>query len=52
MIEGYPAGQYTYTSIGSVQRTVRRFAASLETAVKLNLQADENKAPAHTVEVK
>jgi len=52
VLEGYPAGQYTYTSIGTLQRTVRRFSASLETAVKLNLQAGENKMPAHAVEVK
>jgi len=52
VIEAYPAGHYTYTSVGSLQRTVRRFSASLETAVKLNLQADENKEPARAVEVK
>jgi hypothetical protein len=52
IIEAYPAGQYTYTSVGSLQRTVRRFSASLDAAVKLNLQGDENKAPAHTAEVK
>ncbi|MFZ0826163.1 MAG: hypothetical protein WAO02_01950 [Verrucomicrobiia bacterium] len=52
VIEGYPAGQYSYTSVGSLQRTVRRFSASLETAVRLNLQADENKIPAPAGEVK
>lgn len=51
VIEGYPAGQYTYTSVGSLQRTVRRFSASLETAVKLNLQAEEI-MPAHAVDAK
>lgn len=52
IIEAYPAGRYTYTSVGSLQHTVRRFSASLETAVKLDLQADENKALAHAAEGK
>jgi hypothetical protein len=38
IIEGYPAGQYTYTSVGSVQRTVRQFSASLNGAVNWNLK--------------
>jgi hypothetical protein len=38
MIEGYPAGQYVYTSVGSVQRTVRKFSASLDAAVNWNLK--------------
>ena len=52
ILEAYPAGQYTYTSVGSLQRTVRRFSASLEAAVKLNLQGDEHKVPARAVEAK
>jgi hypothetical protein len=39
VIEGYPAGKYTYTSVGSIQRTVRRFSAVLEKSVVLNLQS-------------
>jgi hypothetical protein len=35
VIEGYPAGETTYTSIGEVKRTVRRFAATLPKAVQL-----------------
>ncbi len=35
VIEGYPAGQTTYTSIGDIKRTVRRFAATLPKAVQL-----------------
>jgi hypothetical protein len=35
VIEGYPAGQTTYTSVGEVKRTVRRFAATLPKAVQL-----------------
>jgi len=40
MLEGYPAGQYTYTSIGDVYRTVRRFSVRLPEAVRLNFHAD------------
>jgi len=38
IIEGYPAGQYTYNSVGDLQKTVRRFSASISAAVKLNLE--------------
>ena len=41
IIEGYPAGQYTYTSVGSVQRTVRQFSASLNAAVNWNLTTSQ-----------
>ncbi len=40
IIEGYPAGQFTYTSVGSIRKTVRRFSAQLSEAVVLNLQAE------------
>jgi hypothetical protein len=40
IIEGYPAGEYTYTSLGTIQRTVRHFSAALGKAVDLNLQAE------------
>lgn len=39
ILEGYPAGQYTYTSVGTLQRTVRRFSVSLAEAVRLNYYA-------------
>ena len=39
VVTGYPAGQYTYTSVGDVRRTVRRFTTTLTTAVELNLQS-------------
>jgi hypothetical protein len=46
----YPAGQYTYTTAGTVHRTVRRFSAILEKAVDLNLQAeDQAQTPAAKV---
>jgi hypothetical protein len=38
---GYPAGQYTYTSVGTVQKTVRRFSANLAKAVGLNFASAE-----------
>ena len=52
ILEGYPTGQYAYTSVGSLRKTVRRFSASLEAAVRLNLQADPITIPAHPAEVK
>jgi len=51
ILEGYPTGQYTYTSVGNVQRTVRKFTAVLEKAVDLKLQS-ENSTPAPAAEVK
>jgi hypothetical protein len=36
VIEAYPAGEYTYTSVGEVHHTVRHFSAILEKAVKSN----------------
>jgi len=39
-IQGYPAGEQTYSPVAGVQKTVRRFSASLERAVKLNLDAE------------
>jgi hypothetical protein len=51
ILEGYPTGRYTYTSVGNVQRTVRKFSAVLEKAVDLKLQT-ENTMPAPAVDVK
>ncbi|MDB6110920.1 MAG: hypothetical protein JWR69_2670 [Pedosphaera sp.] len=41
VIQAYPAGQYVYTPVPTVQKTIRRFAAGLPTAVALNLKAGE-----------
>jgi len=41
IICGYPAGEFTYTSVGAVRKTVRRFSAKLEKAVQTNLAAQE-----------
>jgi hypothetical protein len=51
IIEGYPAGHYTYTSVGNVHRTVRKFSAKLEKAVDWNLQI-EDKTQVRAPEVK
>jgi hypothetical protein len=40
IIEGYPAGQHTYASVGSVQKTVRHFSAQLAKAVDLDVQSE------------
>lgn len=45
VLEAYPAGQYTYTSVGTLQRTVRRYAASLPAAIALNRTAAGLKPP-------
>ena len=41
---GYPAGQYIYTPAPNIEKPIRKFACGLDTAVKLNLQAEANKA--------
>jgi hypothetical protein len=48
VIQGYPAGQFTYTSVGTTERTVRHFSALLQTAVQLNCDAAGMKPPATT----
>jgi hypothetical protein len=39
ILEAFPTGHFTYNSVGTIQRTVRRFSNSLPIAVRLNLQA-------------
>jgi hypothetical protein len=36
-LTAYPSGQYTYTSVGNIRRTVRRFSAGLANAIQWNL---------------
>jgi hypothetical protein len=45
VIQGYPAGRYTYTSVGTIQRTVRRFAAALPRAIRINRDVAGIKPP-------
>lgn len=51
IIEGYPTGQQTYHSVGTVQRTVRRFSAQLAKAVEWHMKESTN-APPPTVKSK
>jgi hypothetical protein len=37
VLHGYPAGEYAYSPVPGVQKTVRRFSASLERAVQINM---------------
>jgi hypothetical protein len=39
VIQGYPTGQYTYTSVGTIRRTIRSFSAALASALKVNRAA-------------
>jgi hypothetical protein len=39
VLDAFPTGQFTYNSVETIQRTVRRFSASLPVAVRLNLEA-------------
>jgi hypothetical protein len=40
-LAGFPAGQYTYTSVGNVQRTIRKFSTKLVKAVQWKVDEDE-----------
>ena len=40
-IQGYPAGQYNYLPVPGVQKTIRKFSAGLDTAIRLNVEAGE-----------
>ncbi len=44
IIAGYPTGEFAYTSVGTIRKTVRRFSANLDKAVKANLEAAEQHA--------
>ena len=39
ILDGYPAGEATYTSVGTVQKTVRRFTGTLAAAVNYQIAA-------------
>jgi hypothetical protein len=41
VLEAFPAGHFTYNSVGTIQRTVRRFSGSLPVAVRFNLKAGQ-----------
>ena len=42
VLMGYPAGQYDYKPMPEVSKILRKFAAGLDSAVKLNLKAETN----------
>jgi hypothetical protein len=42
VVLGYPEGQFTYNSVGTVQKTVRQFSANLIKAVNADFEAAEN----------
>jgi len=42
VIQGYPAGDYTYSSVGDIERTVRSFTTTLPGAVQLILRNEED----------
>lgn len=39
-LEGFPIGKYTYTSVGTVQRTVREFSNKLQNAAQWHFDQD------------
>jgi len=41
VLQAYPTGHFTYNSVGTIQRTVRRFSGSLPMAMRLNLKAEQ-----------
>lgn len=48
----YPAGSFTFTSVGQIRRTLRRYSLGLETAVRLTLQSQPKPSPAPVAEGK
>ena len=46
-LEAFPMGQYTYSSVGDLQRTVRRFSCKLTKAVEWELQRENSQPQAH-----
>lgn len=40
IIGGYPTGEFTYISVGAVRKTVRRFSANLEKAIRTKLATE------------
>jgi hypothetical protein len=40
VLHGYPAGEFTYSPVPGIQKTVRRFSASLDRAVQINLNRE------------
>ena len=49
---GYPAGQFVYAPAPDVKKTIRKFSAGLETAVRLSLQAAEKNSTTNAPQIK
>jgi len=43
VLMGYPAGSFQYAAVPNVERTIRKFSAGLDTAVRLTIQARSSK---------
>jgi len=43
ILMGYPAGEYDYTPVPDVKKSIRKFSGGLDTAVRLTLQAEQKK---------
>jgi hypothetical protein len=43
-LEGFPVGLYTYTSVGTLQRTVREFSHKLDKAAQWNFDQSEGQS--------
>jgi hypothetical protein len=52
VIMGYPAGQVVYTPAPNIEKIIRKFSGGLDTAVRLNLRAEESKIQAQSIENK
>ena len=42
-LEAFPAGQYTWKSVGDVRRTMRRFSTKIEKAIQWRLEESEKR---------
>jgi hypothetical protein len=53
MITAYPRGDFSYASVGKVQKTVRAFSANLDKAVRANFSAEvQKRSPSQPGEAK
>ena len=41
VLEGFPIGEFTYTSVGELKRTVRKFTCKIANAVRWKLEQEE-----------
>jgi hypothetical protein len=41
VLEGFPVGDYTYTSVGDLKRTVRKFTCKIANAVKHQFEQEQ-----------